>query len=53
MIHHTSSGFWEYYHALPQDIQDQADDHFELLKKYPRHPSLHFKKLGNIGQSTF
>lgn len=46
MIHHTASSFWKCYDALPQDIQDQADDHFELLKASPRHPSLHFKKIG-------
>lgn len=46
MIHHTSSSFWRCYDALPQDIQDKADAHFDLLKENPRHPSLHFKKIG-------
>lgn len=46
MIHHTSSSFWKCYDALSDDIQDQADTHFDLLKKNPRHPSLHFKKIG-------
>jgi hypothetical protein len=50
MIHHASSSFWKCYDTLPQNIQDQADKNFELLKSDPRHPSLHFKKSGNIGQ---
>jgi hypothetical protein len=27
-----------------------ADQHYEILKTNPRHPSLHLKKLGGIGQ---
>jgi mRNA-degrading endonuclease RelE of RelBE toxin-antitoxin system len=46
MIHHTSSSFWKCYYSLSEDIQDQADKRFDLLKENPRHPSLHFKKIG-------
>ncbi len=49
MIHHTASSFWKCYDDLPQDIQAQADKNFDLLKAYPRHPSLHFKKIGKYG----
>jgi hypothetical protein len=28
-------------------VRKLADDNFELLKHDPRHPSLHFKKVGN------
>lgn len=45
MIHHASASFWKCYHALPKETQEQADQSFELLKAYPRHPSLHFKKI--------
>jgi len=45
MMHHAASSFGKLY-ALPKDIQDQADKSFELLKVDPRHPSLHFKKIG-------
>jgi len=46
MIHHAASSFWKNYHALPRNIQDQADKSFDLLKENPHHPSLHFKKIG-------
>lgn len=46
MIHHTSYSFWKCYDTLPSDIQDKADKSFDLLKENPRHPSLHFKKIG-------
>ncbi len=46
MNHHTAASFWKYYDALPELIQEQADQNFELLKINPRHPSLHFKKIG-------
>lgn len=36
------------YQRLPQDVQDLADENFELLKSDPRHPSLHLKRVGSI-----
>jgi hypothetical protein len=44
--HFTSPKFWANYEALPNAIQTLADKNFELLKQNPRHPSLHFKKVG-------
>jgi len=46
--HFASSKFWECYHSLPQPIQSLADKNFELLKENPKHPSLHFKKVGRF-----
>lgn len=46
MTHHTSSSFWACYESLSRDLQDQADKNFALLKTNPRHPSLHFKRIG-------
>jgi hypothetical protein len=46
MNHRTLPRFWRHYRQLPQDIQDLADKSFELLKSNPRHPSLHFKRIG-------
>jgi hypothetical protein len=46
MTHHTSSNFWTCYYTLPRGIRNQADKNFDLLKGNPRHPSLHFKKIG-------
>ena len=36
------------YDALPEEIRALADKNHELLKKNPRHPSLHFKKTGKV-----
>ena len=48
MKHSASTRFWERYAALPGDIRALADKSHELLKNDPRHPSLHFKKLGKF-----
>ena len=45
-MHRTTSRFWQCYQALPYDVREQADKCFALLQKNPRHPSLHFKKVG-------
>lgn len=46
MNHRTSPRFWKLYGQLSLDIRDLADKNFELLEQNPRHPSLHFKKIG-------
>ena len=46
--HHASPRFWECYATLPQPVKDLANANFELLKKNPRHPSLHFKQIGQF-----
>ncbi len=48
MKHLASSAFWSLYHSLPAEIQRQSDRAFHLLKQDPRHPSLHFKKVGRF-----
>ncbi len=45
-MYHTVPSFWKCYNNLPIEIQEQADKNFELLKSDPRHPSLHFKRIG-------
>jgi hypothetical protein len=45
--HFTSSKFWQYYDALPANIQQLARDNYELLKQNPAHPSLQFKLVKN------
>lgn len=47
MKHFADDGFWDCYEALPATIREQADKCFELLKQDPKHPSLHFKKIGS------
>jgi len=44
--HRASRKFWHFYAVLPKDIQRLADANYTLLKDDPRHPSLHFKKVG-------
>lgn len=46
MNHHTSPSFWEAFDRLPVEIQDLARGNYQLLRENPRHPSLHFKKVG-------
>ena len=46
MKHFASSRFRECYEQLPAPVRKLAEQSFELLKENPRHPSLHFKKMG-------
>ena len=48
MKHLATNHFWKYHASLPEDIRTVADKNFALLKKNPRHPSLHFKKVGKV-----
>ncbi|HUI57090.1 MAG TPA: hypothetical protein VLY04_19075 [Bryobacteraceae bacterium] len=48
MIHRASPAFWLCYNALPASVRELADRAFMLLKRDPRHPSLHFKKVGKF-----
>jgi len=44
--HYASPSFWTAYSELPQSIKLLADRNYEKLKSNPKHPSLHFKKIG-------
>jgi hypothetical protein len=46
--HVASPRFWALYHALPADVRELADKNYALLKSDPRHPSLHFKRIGEL-----
>jgi len=46
--HYASPGFWALYEKLPADVRSLADKNHELLKSDSRHPSLHFKKVGEL-----
>lgn len=48
MRHRTTPRFWERYASLPNDVRQLADKSFELLKGNARHPSLRFKKIGDL-----
>jgi hypothetical protein len=42
----TSGRFWRHFDRLSPEIQQLARANFELLKRNPHHPSLHFKRVG-------
>jgi len=46
--HFATRRYWIFYDALPDDVRTLADKNFSLLKSNPRHPSLHFKKIGQF-----
>ncbi len=47
-MHRATQQFWERYRSLPREVRDRADGAFALLRGNPRHPSLHFKKVGSF-----
>mgnify|MGYP006282624689 CR=1 FL=1 len=48
MKHRASPRFCRLYRALPQEIQHLADRGYQMLLQDPRHPSLHFKRIGRV-----
>jgi hypothetical protein len=46
--HRANPRFWACYHQLPKDIRELADRCYAQPRQDPRHPSLHFKKVGNL-----
>jgi hypothetical protein len=46
--HLASPRFWRLYQSLPSEIRELADKKYALLKADPRHPSLHFKRVGDL-----
>ena len=46
LIYKTNRKFWISYSKLPIDIQNRANEKFELLKQNSRHPSIRLKKIG-------
>ena len=46
MRHFASPDFWTCFETLPLQVQELARKNYELLKKNPQHPSLHFKTVG-------
>ena len=37
--------FWHLFHALPADVQNLAVKNYQLWRRDPLHPSLHFRRL--------
>ena len=44
----TTSDFWAAYGILPPEIKARARVAYRLWRQNPRHPSLQFKKTGNV-----
>lgn len=47
-MHRATDRFWKCLEKLPFYTQELAKENFELLKNNPKHPSLHFKKVGQF-----
>ena len=48
MIHRTTRRFWDCYWSLPAQVRELADKSFSFLRDDPGHPSLHFKRVGQV-----
>ena len=44
----ASPQFWTCLRSLPKPVQQLSGKSFALLKSNPRHPSLHFKRIGRF-----
>ena len=44
----TTPDFWSSFAALPSEIKAKAKIVYRLWSHNPRHPSLQFKKTGNV-----
>ena len=47
-MHRATPRFWRCFERLPESVQRVARQNFQLLRADPRHPSLHFKKVGKL-----
>ncbi len=47
-MHRTTERFWRCFDKLPETVQELANRNFKILKTDPKHPSLHFKKVGTF-----
>jgi hypothetical protein len=47
-MHRTTKRFWKCFDELPDAVQAAARESFQRLRANPRHPSLHFKKVGKF-----
>ena len=48
MIHLKTERFWRCYRGLSVDVRKLADKNFKLMRENPSHPSLQFKKIGEL-----
>jgi hypothetical protein len=48
LTHKATPSFWKHYSELPTSVQKRANKAFAQLKANPKHPSLHFKNVGEL-----
>ncbi len=48
MRHRADANFWDLYVQLAEPTRRRADKSFALLKQNTGHPSLHFKRVGQM-----
>ncbi len=48
MNHKALKRSWDFLADLPQEVQELAHKNFALLEADPKHPSLHFKRIGSL-----
>ena len=48
MRHRATPNFWQHFNRLPANVQQLARAAFALMKRDPRHPSVHLKKVGRF-----
>jgi len=46
--HQANHRFWACFIRLPRHAQKQAIKSHQMIKRDPRHPSLHFKQIGRF-----
>jgi hypothetical protein len=46
--HRANPRFWNHYRQLPGNVRRLADEAYQLLRRDPKHPSLHFKRVGRF-----
>jgi hypothetical protein len=47
-MHRTIPRFWQCFDKLPEVIKNLAKSNFQRLRENPHHPSLHFKRIGQL-----
>ena len=47
-MHRATTRFWSCLEKLPISVQKAARKNHKLIKDNPKHPSLHFKKVGGF-----
>jgi hypothetical protein len=47
-VHKATVRFWSCFKKLPISTQVLAQKNYALLKENPKHPSLHFKRVGKL-----